>query len=62
MSDFHLLLYLYGLDCFGTKMKTQMVSLLDAVRQQDKQVADQFMKGDTWSTLEHLLGAHGSSE
>lgn len=43
-------------------MKTQMGSLLDAVRQQDKAVAEQFMQGDTWSTLEHLIGAHGSNE
>ncbi|CRK98003.1 CLUMA_CG011372, isoform A [Clunio marinus] len=58
MSDFHLLFYLYGLDCFGTKMKTQMTSLLDAVRTQDNKLAEQFMLGDTWSTLEHLIGAH----
>lgn len=39
-------------------MKTQMTSLLDAVRTQDKHLAEKFMKGDTWSTLEHLIGAH----
>lgn len=59
MTDFHLLLYLFGLDCFGSKMKYQMTSLLDAVRTQDKNLADKFMKGDTWSTLEHLIGASG---
>jgi NPL4 family len=62
MSDFHLLFYLYGLDCFGTKMKTQMTSLLKAVDTKDKKLAEEFMKGDTWSTLEHLIGAHGGSE
>lgn len=62
VSDFHLLFYLFGLNCFGTKMKTQMTSLLDAVRTQDKMLADQFMKGSTWSTLEHLIGAHSGHE
>lgn len=62
MSDFHILLYLYGLDCFGTKMKTQLTPLLDAVRTQDKTLAEQFMRGDTWSTLEHLIGAHSGPE
>lgn len=62
MSDFHLLLYLFGLDCFGTKLKTQLTPLLDAVRTQDKKLAEKFMRGDTWSTLEHLIGAHSGSE
>lgn len=62
MSNFHLLLYFYGLDCFGTKMKTQMPPLLEAVRKQDNEMAQQFMKGDTWSTLEHLIGAHSGQE
>lgn len=43
-------------------MKTQMTSLLDAVRSQDKKLAEEFMKGDTWSTLEHLIGAHSGNE
>lgn len=62
MTNFHLLYYLYGLDCFGTKMKTQMTPLLEAVRTQDTKMAEQFMKGDTWSTLEHLIGAHSGQE
>lgn len=62
MSDFHLLHFLYGFDCFGTKMNTQMSPLLEAVRTQNKELADQFMKGDTWSTLEHLIGALGGQE
>lgn len=39
-----------------------MSSLLEAVRNQDKNLAEQFMKGDTWSTLEHLIGAHSGNE
>lgn len=62
MTNFHLLYYLYGLDCFGTKMKTQMTPLMEAVRTQDRKMAEQFMKGDTWSTLEHLIGAHSGQE
>lgn len=62
MSDFHLLHFLYGLDIFGTKMNTQMLPLLEAVRTQNKELAERFMKDDTWSTLEHAIGAHGGQE
>lgn len=62
MTNFHLLFYLYGLDCFGTRMKTQMTPLLEAVKTQDMKMGEQFMRGDTWSTLEHLIGAHSGQE
>jgi hypothetical protein len=58
MSDFHVLLYLYGLNCFDIKMKTQMSELLEAVRKGDEDLANKFMRGDTWRTFEQLISAH----
>lgn len=58
MSDFHVLLYLYGLNCFDIKMKTQMDEILEAVRNNNKDLANKFMSGDTWRTFEQLIGAH----
>jgi hypothetical protein len=58
MSDFHVLLYLYGLNCFDIKMKTQMGELLEAVRKGDKELANQFVRSDTWRTFEQLISAH----
>lgn len=58
MSDFHVLLYLYGLNCFDIKMKTQMGELLEAVRKGDRDLANKFMHGDTWRTFEQLISAH----
>jgi hypothetical protein len=58
MSEFHVLLYLYGLNCFDIQMKTQMGDLLQAVRNQDATLANQFMRSDVWRTFEQLISAH----
>lgn len=58
MSDFHVLLYLYGLNCFDIKMKAQMGELLEAVQKGDKDLANQFMRSDIWRTFEQLISAH----
>ncbi|KAG5682173.1 hypothetical protein PVAND_011541 [Polypedilum vanderplanki] len=58
MSDFHVLLYLYGLTCFDIKMKSQIGPLLQAVRNQDSAQANQFMRGEVWRTFEQLISAH----
>lgn len=58
MSDFHVLLYLYGLTCFDIKMKSQMGQLLQAVKTQESELANQFMRSDIWRTFEQLISAH----
>ncbi|CAG9803890.1 unnamed protein product [Chironomus riparius] len=58
MSDFHVLLYLYGSTCFDIKMKSQMGEILQAVRAQDENLASQFMRSDIWRTFEQLISAH----
>ncbi len=60
ISDFHVLFYLFTMDCFGIKMKTQMGKLLEAVRNQNKELAIEWKNSDTWSTLEHLLEANST--
>lgn len=39
-------------------MKTQMGLLLQAVRNQDVTIANQFMHSDIWRTFEQLISAH----
>ncbi|XP_053697896.1 nuclear protein localization protein 4 homolog isoform X2 [Sabethes cyaneus] len=55
MSDFHLLLYLYRMDMLP--MKSQMGSLLEAVRDKDKTVANEWKNQEVWRTLEQLISA-----
>lgn len=62
VSNFHLLLYLYGLELFDTKFKAIMTPLLDAVRTQDEHLASTFMKSEDWATFEHLISAHSGPE
>ncbi|CAO1417257.1 unnamed protein product [Diamesa tonsa] len=61
ISDFHVLFYLFCLDCFGVKMKTQMAPILEAVKSQNKDEAFEWKSSDTWSTLEHLIANSSSS-
>lgn len=49
------------MDCFGIKMKTQMRTLLMAVREKNKDKAYEWKNSDTWSTLEHLLEANSTT-
>lgn len=62
MTDFHLLVYLYGLEVFGIRMKMEMTPLLDGVRLKDRNLVAQFMNSNTWSTLEHTIGDHSGHE
>ncbi|XP_058454688.1 nuclear protein localization protein 4 homolog isoform X2 [Malaya genurostris] len=55
MSDFHLLLYLYRMDMLP--MKSQMGPLLEAVRDKDKTVANEWKNQEVWRTLEQLISA-----
>ncbi|XP_055539071.1 nuclear protein localization protein 4 homolog isoform X2 [Wyeomyia smithii] len=55
MSDFHLLLYLYRMDMLP--MKSQMASLLVAVRDKDKTEANDWKNQEVWRTLEQLISA-----
>uniref|UniRef100_T1GRH3 RanBP2-type domain-containing protein n=1 Tax=Megaselia scalaris TaxID=36166 RepID=T1GRH3_MEGSC len=54
ISDFHLLIYLYKMEMLP--MKTQMQSLLEAVRTKNKDQAYEFKKNETWTLLESLVG------
>ena len=62
MSNFHVLLYLYGLNAFGTEMKTLMPPLLKAVKEKDAASVGQFMRTESWTTFEHCLVASGGHE
>ncbi|XP_033108064.1 nuclear protein localization protein 4 homolog [Anneissia japonica] len=59
MSDFHLLIYLATFEMFP--LKEHMELLLDAMKTQDKRLADEWSKGEHWSTLQHFMAAQAPS-
>lgn len=54
MSDFHLLLYLTGMEIMPL-MKLSMMPLLNAVRTKDTSLAMQWKEDKVWTTLEALI-------
>uniref|UniRef100_U5EVM2 Nuclear protein localization protein 4 homolog n=1 Tax=Corethrella appendiculata TaxID=1370023 RepID=U5EVM2_9DIPT len=58
ISDFHLLLYLFKMDMLP--MKSEMTTLLEAVRNKDSKAANEWKNKEVWCTLEQLILAHSS--
>lgn len=55
MSDFHLLLYLYTDTELGLRFKSHLPALCQAIRQQDRALAEQWRRQECWATVEQLL-------
>lgn len=55
VSDFHLLLFITTMDMLP--MKDHMMPLLEAVRNQDRQMAMEWARSDHWATVEQLISA-----
>lgn len=58
-SDFHLLLYLASLDI--VPLKDTMAPLLEAVRTQNRDMAQQWTTNEHWQTFEQILASQGPS-
>ncbi|XP_040355758.1 nuclear protein localization protein 4 homolog isoform X1 [Ixodes scapularis] len=56
-SDFHLLLYLASLDI--VPLKDTMAPLLEAVRTQNREMAQQWTTNEHWQTFEQILASQG---
>ncbi|XP_071966038.1 nuclear protein localization protein 4 homolog [Antedon mediterranea] len=59
MSDFHLLMYLATFEMFP--LKEHMDLLLDALKLHDMKLAEEWSKGEHWSTLQHFMAAQAPS-
>ncbi|XP_055602977.1 nuclear protein localization protein 4 homolog isoform X2 [Uranotaenia lowii] len=60
MSDFHLLLYLYRMDMLP--MKSQMSTLLEALRTKDRTIVNEWKNQEVWRTLEQLISASSHND
>ncbi|XP_014476067.1 PREDICTED: nuclear protein localization protein 4 homolog isoform X2 [Dinoponera quadriceps] len=57
-SDFHLLLFIATMDMYP--MKDYMLTLLEAIRNKDKQKAIEWAQSEHWATVEQLISASSS--
>lgn len=57
MSDFHLLIYIAHMETLP--MRQAMDSLLEAIRNKDRQAANKWRQSEDWLTLEQLIEASG---
>ncbi|GFT10641.1 nuclear protein localization protein 4 homolog [Nephila pilipes] len=57
MSDFHLLIYLATMDLLP--LMDDLGSLLEAIRNKDKELATKWSRSERWATVEHLLDSEG---
>ncbi|KAH3863869.1 hypothetical protein DPMN_026873, partial [Dreissena polymorpha] len=57
MTEFHLLLYLSTTDMLP--LKERIVTLLEAIKTGDENLAHDFKKTEEWATVEEMMAAHG---
>lgn len=57
MSDFHLIIYLATMDLLP--LMDDLGSLLEAIRNKDRELATKWSKSERWATVEHLLDSEG---
>ncbi|GFQ71389.1 nuclear protein localization protein 4 homolog [Trichonephila clavata] len=58
MSDFHLIIYLATMDLLP--LMDDLGSLLEAIRNKDRELAAKWSKSERWATVEHLLDSEGT--
>ncbi|GFY66993.1 nuclear protein localization protein 4 homolog [Trichonephila inaurata madagascariensis] len=58
MSDFHLIIYLATMDLLP--LMDDLGSLLEAIRNKDRELATKWSKSERWATVEHLLDSEGT--